>query len=128
MRNKKSKDEYFKKLREEWQASKKLAEQDKDQQAKFEALRSQGFTGSYYSYFFTAIRMKTAGLSGQPYVDMKTFKGWIDSGFMVKKGQKSKMKGITWLKIEKKGNEDDSFLLPKEYALFHKTQVEKFTK
>ena len=60
------------------------------------------------------------------YVDAKTFNGWRDSGFKVRKGEKSKIEGMTWIKSikEKEGEDDEVNLYPKRYALFHRKQVE----
>lgn len=127
MYTKEEKQKYFKDLRAEWEESKELADNDKVTQALF---KERGLDVSYYSFYFTYNAMQAQGLSGYPYIDAKTFHGWKDAGYIVKKGQKSLLKGITWIKAN--GNktdnddisDDDGFLFPKMYHLFHKTQVE----
>lgn len=119
---KEQKQEYFKNLRDRWTTSKALA--DKDDTAK--ALYNEvGGDFSYYSFYWTLADMKNLGLEGIPYVDVKTFKGWKDAGFTVKKGEKSKLSGITWLPVKDKDGEETEYMVPKEYRLFHKTQVEE---
>lgn len=57
---------------------------------------------------------------------MKTFKGWTEAGFKVKKGEKSQVKGLTRLKSGSKGaDDDDGYVFPKVYHLFHSSQVEQ---
>ena len=122
---KEQKQEYFKKLRIDWKKSKELAENDEVSKALF---RECGIDGiSYYSFAFILTQMKNLKLDGIPYVDAKTFKGWIESGYKVKKGEKSKLSGITWIGGKKKDgkDDDDSFIYPKTYHIFHKSQVEK---
>ena len=115
---------YFKVLRESWNQSKALAKQDKVAEALF---RESGLKGiSYWSFYFVLKQMKELGLEGLPYIDMKTFDGWKETGFMVNKGETSKASGITWLKFGgKKADEQDEdndvheVLVPKRYHLFH---------
>jgi len=128
-----SKDEkkkYFEDLRLDWQRSKALAEND----LKAEALyRESGLTGvSYFSFYYVLKQMKALKLKGLPYVDCKTFGGWTENGYKVKKGEKSKVRGITWLGVKednkvagKKEEDKIKFLYPKVYHLFHKSQVEE---
>ena len=121
---------YFKSLRDEWKANKEKAENDTEARARFEAMLNEtGGQFSYYSYYFTLLDMRALGLAGSPYIDTKTFNKWREAGFKVKKGEKSKIRGIVWMHpITKKENgesvEDDSFLYPKVYHLFHSSQVE----
>ena len=70
--------------------------------------------------------MKYHGFDGIPYLDCKTFMGWKERGFIVRKGEKSLIAGITWVSVEgKEGEPDDNgFKFPKEYHLFHRSQVE----
>ena len=118
------KSEYFKSLRERWNQNKINADQDKDARIKFDAIQQEAdFKISYYSFYFTLVDMQKNGYSGTPYVDCKTYIGWTKSGFKVKHGEKSKISGITWMEIKKDDNEDE-FLVPKEYHLFHRSQVE----
>jgi len=128
---KEQKREYFKRLRLEWKKSKALAENDLQAEALF---REAGLKGvSYNGFYFVLKQMQKLKLKGIPYVDCKTFQGWRENGYKVKKGEKSKIYGITWLsfeakkedkdKKEKPEKDEDKVLYPKVYHLFHKTQV-----
>ena len=119
---------YFKALRERWNDAKQASASDTDAQTKYQAIQNQApdCKISYTSFYFTLLEMKRQKLDGNPYIDAKTFQGWIKAGFQVIKGQKSTLKGITWLKAGAKDtdNDADGFLFPKEYALFHTSQVQ----
>jgi len=119
---KEEKNKYFKNLRERWATSKLLADKDKTVEALYNEV---GGTFSYYSFYWTLMEMRSLDLEGVPYVDAKTFKGWKEAGFIVKKGEKSKLSGITWLAVKNKKGEETEFMIPKEYHLFHKSQVEE---
>jgi len=125
---KEQKQEYFKQLREKWAECKKLSENDADARVKYEAvLKQAGGKFSYTGFYFTMLDMKRAGLDGLPYIDAKTFDGWKQAGFKVIKGEHSKISGITWLDVQSKGKKEageEGFLIPKEYHLFHRSQVE----
>lgn len=125
MYTKEQKAEYFKKLREEWIRIKKQSEGDEKAKAIFEASGLQGV--SFISFQIVKAQMEELGLEGLPYIDTKTFQGWKQSGFKVKKGEKSKIHGITWIGGNKNNNdeEDDDYIFPKVYHLFHKSQVEE---
>lgn len=122
---------YFAQLRERWAENKKSAEGDADARARYDAIIAEApdFKMSFYSFYFTLQSMHAQGLDGTPYIDTKTFNGWIQSGFKVKKGEHSVIDGITWIasnsnsKSEAK-KKDDGFVYPKIYKLFHRTQVE----
>ncbi len=123
---KEEKKEYFKSLREQWQASKKLADNDETAKALH---REAGSNYSYYSFYFTLLAMREQNLEGIPYVDCKTFNKWKEAGFKVIKGEKSKVKGLTWIHpVNKEGEELEDMIYPKTYHLFHKTQVEELVK
>lgn len=123
---KEQKKEYFENLRREWKTSKALAENDAVAKALF---RESGLKGvSYNGFRYVLAQMKEKNLEGLPYIDCKTFQGWKEAGFLVKKGESSKIKGITWIGKNKKSDddaEDTTFLYPKIYSLFHKTQVKE---
>jgi hypothetical protein len=124
---KEQKDQYFKDLRARWKASKEMADKDETAKALY---REVGGQFSYYSFYFTLMDMKRLNYDGVPYVDCKTFNGWLDSGFRVKKGEKSRISGIVWIhpmgKNEKGEKvEVDESVYPKVYHLFHKSQVEE---
>ena len=115
------KQEYFRNLRARWKTSKELADKDEVAKALFKEV---GGDFSYHSFFFTLQDMKKLGYDGLPYIDCKTYKGWKEAGFQVKKGEKSRISGITWLSNDAE-DEDDKFVYPKVYRLFHKSQVEE---
>jgi len=121
---KEQKAEYFRGLREEWARVKKLSEGNDKARAVFEASGLQGV--SFIGFQIVLAQMKDLALEGLPYVDAKTFQGWKQSGFQVKKGEKSKIHVITWIGKKKENDEeDDAVLFPKVYHLFHKSQVEE---
>jgi hypothetical protein len=121
---KEEKNQYFKDLRARWNESKALSKSDESAKAIW---REASGKVSYISFWMTLTDMQRLGLDGVPYVDCKTFGGWRSSGFKVKKGEKSKISGITWMGVESKEETDheDLFVYPKVYHLFHRTQVEK---
>lgn len=123
-RTKEQKQKYLAKLRAQWKKSKELAESDKIGEALF---RESGLKGvSYYSFMFVHYQMKAQGFDGIPYIDMKTFKGWRESGFRVQKGESSTADGITWIGVggNKEDNIEPEFFFPKVYRLFHRTQTD----
>ena len=117
------KKEYFKNLRDRWNTVKKShTEQElSDAQA---IIQAHGLNVSGYSFMFTKLQMEKLGYEGIPYLDCKTYQGWITAGFQVKKGEKSRISGIAWVGVEEKDSEEVKFLMPKEYKLFHRTQTE----
>jgi len=79
--------------------------------------------------------MRAHNFDGIPYLDMKTYQGWKSSGFQVKRGEKSVVSGITWVGVGTRSEDpkeaeraeaggDKGFVFPKEYHLFHRSQVE----
>jgi len=120
---KEQKREYFKKLRARWMASKELADNDETAKALYKEV---GGDFSYHSFYFTLQDMKRLGYDGVPYINCKTYNGWLKAGYQVKKSEKSKISGITWIKpIKEEEEEKSNFIYPKIYKLFHKSQVEK---
>ena len=119
---KEEKKQYFAGLRDQWKKSKTMSETDEKARALF---REAGYNGvSYHAFYFTLVQMQAQGLTGLPYIDCKTFKGWKEAGFKVEKGQHSTISGLVWLNCESKtGEEKDDFVIPKMYHLFHKSQV-----
>jgi hypothetical protein len=119
---KEEKQAYFQSLRETWKARKAMSVSDDD------AIRAHALSGlqvSYTSFFFTLTDMRAQGLDGIPYIDAKTFNKWIESGYQVKKGEHSTLRGIAWISTRKKEDDPkDEFVFPKEYKLFHRNQVE----
>jgi len=119
---KEEKQAYFKNLRESWKKSKALADNDQVAKAIYNEV---GGNFSYYSFYFTLTEMKNLGYDGLPYIDCKTYKGWRDAGFIVRKGEQSKLNGITWLEVGDKEAGETDYVIPKLYHLFHKSQVEE---
>ena len=118
------KSEYFKSLRTRWAQNKARAEGDEQARALY-AEAPKGI--SYWSFTLTLYVMRALELEGLPYIDCKTFKGWKDTGFMVKKGEHAVIDGITWVGVSDDDSEDDTFVYPKVYKLFHRSQVEART-
>ena len=58
---------------------------------------------------------------------MKTFKGWIGNGFVVKTGEKSTADGLTWVSVKGKEDspEEPGYMMAKVYKLFHRSQVKE---
>ena len=130
---KEQKAKYFQSLRNRWTESKKMAENDEALKAVYREVQAttEAKTFSYYSFAFCFYAMRAAGFSGVPYVDCKTFPGWTQSGYKVKKGEHSKISGLVWLHPKTKDEdgeeetEDTTRLYPKVYHLFHESQVER---
>jgi hypothetical protein len=123
---KEQKKEYFQGLRERWSKAKSDAENDAGARSQWQAMAQQGHGISYTGFYFTMLQMRSAGLEGLPYIDCKTFKGWQEHGFRVRKGEKSVIQGLTWLRAHSSDDEEDpdAPLYPKAYALFHRSQVD----
>jgi len=118
------KKEYFKQLRDQWNEAKEHANVNEIQAI----IENFGLNISVTGYYFVKQQMEHAGLDGTPYLDAKTFKGWKANGYTVKKGEKSKLRGITWISVDSKqdpANKEKSFKMPKAYNLFHKSQVKE---
>lgn len=115
--------EYYNGLREKWKEAKVLSqsitELDKEQLLK---VQSQVPTMSATGFFFCQSQMKHLWLEWLPWIDCKTFKGWKDCWFQVRKWEKSQIFGIT--RISTIGEEDEKHMYPKVYHLFHTSQVE----
>lgn len=113
-------------LRAKWQETKKLLTDQKISEIQAISLE-HGLNVSAMSYFFVSLQMKHIGYDGIPYLDCKTFQGWKDAGFHVKKGEHSRISGITWIRPTYKNEagevEDSDYCWPKEYYLFHRSQV-----
>lgn len=146
---KEERSKYFAGLRSRWSNNKALADQDQPARVRFDAIQAeaeaQGARVSFYGYYFTLKEMQSQGLDGDPYIDAKTFQGWKLAGFQVKRGEHSLIKGITWITAgtgaeksagtdqparsvaldQPEGDQDGGGrLYPKEYSLFHRSQVE----
>ena len=127
--HKRRKKEYLKKLRAEWTKAKELLTAEKI--SEIEAIvKTHGMNISATGFMFVSIQMKHLGFEGLPYLDAKTYKGWLENGFRVTKGEKSKMSGITWVNVNKnddgsEGEENSDYVFPKQYHLFHRSQVQE---
>jgi hypothetical protein len=131
---KQEKQEYFKRLRDRWLTAKKLLDDSKISEIQA-IIATHGLNISVSGFMFVSIQMRQQGLDGLPYLDAKTYKGWRENGFQVRKGEKSNLSGITWLPVVsgkvtgKLGDEEITvdtcdYMMPKEYHLFHRNQVE----
>jgi len=118
---KEEKKEYFQELRNSW----KVAKESMDVKETLALMISHGIENvSVTGYSYVLNQMEELGLPGTPYVDMKTYKGWKENGFQVKKGQKSKVSGITWIGAKSEKEEGESSrCYPKAYNLFHSSQT-----
>ena len=121
---------YYAKLRAEWAKSKALAiEHPEKVDAIVAEVRRQGINASAMSIWFTHLEMQALKLEGLPHVDCKTFKLWKAAGFTVKRGEKAKLHGVTWIHpvMGQDANgediEDQDTVYPKVYKLFHRSQV-----
>lgn len=115
--------EYHAGLREKWNEAKwlleSMSELDREQMKK---VQEQLPNMSELGYLFCKIQMDTQGLKWFPWIDCKTFNGWKDAGFKIKKGEKSTIYWVTRVAIDK--DDIDSYKIPKTYHLFHTSQVE----
>ena len=122
------KKEYMIGLRNRWTIAKKLFT-DKKAKAIDVIMATHGMNFSRMGFFFCQLQMEKQGLEGIPYLDAKTYQGWFDSGFRVRKGEHSTLSGVSWVSVGGKDETDtteatDGFMFPREYHLFHRTQVE----
>jgi len=131
---KKEKQAYLKELRNQWKAAKQLLNEEKISEIQA-IIKTHGMNISAMGFFFVSIQMRQQNLDGLPYLDAKTYKGWKENGFHVKKGTKSTLSGITWINVgggddpdiadkDHRGTDDGGFMFPKQYHLFHRSQVE----
>jgi len=124
---KKERAEYYAKVRTGWEGAKKRA---LDSEEEYEAayIEAQATVGSFSfnSFVYIAEQLKKLNLGGIPYIETKTYKGWRETGFSVRKGESSKIHGVTFMQInkEEEGKTDSNYSIPKVYALFHSSQVE----
>lgn len=120
------KKQHFTHLRQQWQQAKILAASDAIS-AIYSQLKDMGLTSniSLYNVSLIFMQAKEKGLEGLPYVDFKTYEHWKQSGFQVRKGEKSPVYSITWIGSNNQEEEEDSGVRwPKLTHLFHSSQVE----
>lgn len=121
--------EYFRNLRQQWQAAKARAAADDSIGAIYTQLCTMGVGDiSMYNVSLILMQAESQGLDGLPYVDFKTYEHWRKSGFQVKRGEKSPVFSITWVGgpkgEEAEAGEQDRPRFPKLTHLFHTSQVE----
>ena len=88
--------EYFKQLRDQWNEAKEHANVNEIQAI----IENHGLKISVTGYYFVKQQMDHAGLDGTPYLDAKTFKGWKDNDYTVKKGGKMKTLELKFVGID----------------------------
>ena len=114
---------YFQNLRNRWTLAKEYAKQEEIKAAWLEAQKTTSGTFSLSSFALVYSQLKEQQKDGTPYIDTKTFDGWKKSGFMVKKGEKSTISGITWLNSKQKEGQSEiqekeiTFLFWKRFVL-----------
>ena len=115
---------YYAKMREMWQVAKDLSETKVYEAAWMEAQTTLSKSFSLPAFIFVEKQLKAQEMEGVPYIDTKTFNGWKENGFKVKKGEHSTIDGITFMEVENKKEGEQNFIVPKVYNLFHRSQVE----
>jgi len=110
------------------ESKKRMKEENKEEEIR-QFIQSHGLSISPFSFFFVSMQMKALGFDGIPYRDCKTLKAWNSEGKYIRKGEKSRISGVTWIKASYKNDageyEEDSAsrLYSKEYKLFHRSQL-----
>ena len=127
MKTKRTKEEvkdYYASIKREWKEAKELWDVISAEQQQ-ELLEIQWIIPQMSAtwYMFCKRQMSILWLEWLPWVDTKTFKLRKDSWYVVKKWQKSVIIWLTRIKVERE--DDEEFMYPKLYKLFHRDQVEK---
>ncbi len=120
---KEQKAEYFANLRQEWQAAKQHAVEHQDEIGAI--IQNHGLNISQTGFSLVSAQMSAHGFDGLPYLDVKTFNGWKDNGYKVKKGEKSVLHSLVWIGAGTDEDDDDGYVFPKMTVLFHRSQVEE---
>ena len=121
--------EHSKELRDRWNRAKLMLDDKKISEIDA-IMATHGLNISATGFMVVSMEMKQQGFSGIPYLDAKTYKGWRENGFQVRKGEKSTLGSITWVGVGKKEptpakpEGENGFLFPKSYNLFHRSQVD----
>lgn len=123
MRSEAEKKAYFKALRARWTQAKELLTAGKIK-AIDAIIATHGLKISNTGFMYVSLQMEQQGLDGLPYLDAKTFNGWIETGFRVRKGEKSTLDGVTWINCTDTKDKEKSYMMPKGYHLFHRSQVD----
>ena len=86
------------------------------------------------SFVFVMQQMMALGLEGTPYVDTRTFDGWLEVGRCVRRGEKSRLFSFTFIGKEPKAEapadqsggamDENRRLYPKTTYLFHISQTD----
>lgn len=121
--------EHSKELRDRWNQAKRLLTDKKINEIDA-IMATHDMNISRTGFMVVSMDMKAQGFEGIPYLDAKTYKGWRENGFQVRKGEKSTLGSITWIGIGKKEPTPEApegkggFMMPKSYNLFHRSQVD----
>ena len=121
--------DHSKELRDRWNRAKSMLDDKKISEIDA-IMATHGLNISRIGFMVVSQGMKQQGLEGIPYLDAKTYKGWRENGFQVRKGEKSTLGSITWVGVGKKEptpakpEGESGFLFPKSYNLFHRSQVD----
>lgn len=121
--------EHTKALRARWTRAKQLLTAEKISEIEAMII-THGMKISQTGFMIVSMDMKQQGFDGLPYLDAKTYKGWKDNGFQVRRGEKSTLGSITWVGVGQKEATPEKpegksgFMFPKEYKLFHRSQVD----
>lgn len=114
---------HMKQLRASWSMAKQMLADGKLNEIEA-IITTHGMKISPTGFMFMRLQLIAQDLDGLPYLDAKTFRGWKESGFTVKKGEHSTLSGITWILADKDNENDRVSMFPKEYKCFHRSQVE----
>ncbi|KKL70519.1 hypothetical protein LCGC14_2104060 [marine sediment metagenome] len=121
---------YYADLRAQWNRAKQLLTDEKIKVIDA-MIATHGLNISRTGYMIVSMQLQSQGLDGLPYLDAKTYKGWQENGFQVRKGEQSTLGSITWIGVKGKekhetpdGEGKKGFMMPKAYKLFHRSQVE----
>ena len=122
---KEQKKTYFKGLRDKWEMQKKEFEalpiKEQNRIIGYQILVGAKSVIAFYDVYKA---LKSQGLDGLPYQDVKTFGGWKSSGFIVKKDEEAFHKATSWKDVNEDKEGLETFLIPRLYSVFHRTQVE----
>lgn len=115
---------YFAELRTQRQKAKQMSlAMTENVNAQFMLAKSKVENLSPYGFMFMYSQLQENWLDGIPAIDTMTFKKRLENGYKVRKWEKSKLRWITRKKIDKK-DEEWSYMIPKAYSVFHRSQVE----
>jgi len=114
---------------EEYRQSKQWAEMNEAQIAQL-ITQTQGQLVdkgmSRTQFIFCYYQLQKLGLDGLPYLHVKTYRDWQAAGRQVRKGEKSQISSLTFVKQEVEGEPTKSY--PKMANLFHISQTDPIEK